>query len=205
MSYSNIQNIKYASVTSNNYFVDAQIWIYALQGDSSLDWWQLQYVDFFYSIVDSTIEPKPKIVVPTILFSEILNTWIKGIALKEFQAGMSIEEIRNFNFKKQYRTTTHYKENFEKVCDDILSLKNSLIFINDFDLISNPPVYINTEIDPFDFNDYLYYLICKEYQKRDKISIVTNDSDFQISDIPIITNNRDLISLKKSGVAKPRV
>ena len=196
MPFDNIKRITTTSVSSTYYFVDAQVWIYALQGDTALAWWQKEYVTFFYNIIECDMEPKPKIVMPTLLFSEILNTWLTKIALKDFKIENQIGG-NDFIFKRDYRPTPHYKENYEKICDDILSLKSSLIFINDSSIVSDNPAYIKSSIDPFDFNDFLYYILCKEVQKSNSISILTNDGDFQVSDIPIITNNRELIKLKK--------
>jgi hypothetical protein len=62
-------------------------------------------------------------------------------------------------------------------------------------VVTNPPLYISPVVDPFDFNDYLYYQMCKEFQKSSPLTILTNDGDFQINDIPIVTLNRDLLAL----------
>lgn len=197
MPFDNIKRIKEVAVTSTGYFVDAQVWIYALQGDTLLKWWQEVYVNFFYDIIESELEPRPKIIMPTLLFSEILNTWLTKIALPEYLRNNPLEQGEKFVFKKHYRNTPHYQENFEKICDDILSLKSSLLFVSDSLIVSDHPAYINTSIDPFDFNDFVYYTLCREMQKSSPLSIVTHDGDFQVCDIPIITNHRDLLALKR--------
>lgn len=195
MPFANIQRLAYATVQSTNYFVDANVWIYSLQGDTTLQHWQQRYSDFFYDIIESTLDPKPKVVIPTMLFSEVLNTWLTNIAMPEYKIIQGIAPNVQFKFKRDYRPTQHYRDNYEKVCDDILSMKDSITFINDSKVVAHPPLYIAPIVDPFDFNDYLYYQICKEFQKDSPISIVTNDGDFQVNDIPIITANNTLLTL----------
>lgn len=195
-SYSNISKLSnYTLIQSTNYFVDANVWLYALQGDDLLEWWSKMYSDFFYKIVESDIEPRPKILLPSLLFSEILNTYLKLIALPEYKTINGIPENASFQFKKDYRPTIHYKDSYEKLCDDILSLKSLLIFLDDKSIITNPPLYLTPAVDPFDFNDYFYYQICREFRKDNSVTILTNDSDFQIKDIPIITLNKTLLRL----------
>lgn len=196
MPFANIQRLAFATVQSTNYFADANIWIYALQGDDLLAKWQKNYNDFFYNIIESSLDPKPKIVMPTMLFSEILNTWLTKFALDEYKTLEGIQPGTNFSMKRDYRPTQHYKDNYEKICDDILSMKDSLLFVDDSTVVSHPPLYIAPAVDPFDFNDYLYYQMCREFQRSSPVTILTNDGDFQIEDIPIITANRDLIALQ---------
>lgn len=196
MSFANIQKLSYnTTVQSTNYFIDANVWIYAIQGDVVLENWQNIYSDFFYAIVESTLDPKPKILMPTMLYSEVLNTWITKIAMNEYKVTNGIPPNANFSFKNDYRPTQHYRENYEKICDDVMTIKDSLLFISDSNVVTDPPLYICSVIDPFDFNDFLYYQICKEFQKSYPVTILTNDSDFQINDIPILTTNRVLLTL----------
>ena len=195
MSFANIQRLANTAVQSTNYFVDANVVIYAIQGDGVLAHWQKRYSDFFYDIAESTLDPKPRIVMPTMLFSEILNTWITKFAMDEYKTLNGISRNDAFSFKRDYRPTQHYKDNYEKICDDVMSIKDALLFINDSNVVTNPPLYISPVADPFDFNDYLYYQMCKEFQKSSPLTILTNDGDFQINDIPIVTLNRDLLAL----------
>lgn len=191
MPSSNIQSLKNACVRPIDYFVDANVWIYALRGDDKLRGWQKEYVDYFYEIIESSLEPK--ILFPTMLFSEVLNTWLKKIAMEEYKALNGIPESGRFYFKRDYRPTAHYRENYERICEDVSSFKSSLLFIDDSCVVvGDPPIYIKPVFD-FDFNDYFYYQICREFQKSNPVTILTNDGDFQISDIPIVTSNKTLL------------
>lgn len=194
MPSANITKLARARVTSTNYFVDTNVWIYAIQGDGLLEPWQRHYSDFFYDIIDSHLDPLPKILMPTLLFSEILNTYLKQIALDEYKTINGIPKGTSLNFKNDYRPTQHYKESYEKVCDDIYGLRTSINFIGDQSVLTDPPLYLNPAIASFDFNDYFYYQICKEFQKSKSVTILTHDSDFRITDIPIVTANWTLLS-----------
>lgn len=196
MPFANIQRLANATVQSTNYFIDANVWIYALQGDTFLNRIQLAYSNFFYDIIESDLDPQPKVLMPTMLFSEILNTWLTKIAFSEYKKVKAIPEDNSFRYKHHYRPTQDYKDNYEKICDDVLSMRDSITFINDSSIVTNPPLYMTPVVDPFDFNDYLYYQICREFQRSSQITILTNDGDFQINDIPLITAHRDLLSLR---------
>jgi uncharacterized membrane protein YgaE (UPF0421/DUF939 family) len=126
--------------------------------------------------------------------SEIVNTFIKQIAIPDYKYSAGIPDAKNLVFKKDYRPTDHYKKSFERMMDDILTFKASLLFIDDAK-IANDNVLLNKNNGIFDYNDYLYYQICKELNQKQRVIIVTNDSDFQINDIEIVTMNRTLLAL----------
>ena len=197
MSFTNIIRLADANVTSTNYFIDANVWIYAIQGDLGVltHSWQERYSEFFYDIIESNLEPKPKILMPSLLFSEILNRYLR-ISFEEYKIENSIDENTQFRFKNEYRETDHYRENYEKICDDVIGYEGSIIFMSDSALIqNNSPSYLTGSIGTFDFNDFFYCQLCREYQKVNPVTILTNDGDFNINDIPIITSNRRLLSL----------
>lgn len=196
MPYSNITKLESKSeVISTNYFVDANVWLYALQGDDILSNWQLKYSEFFYKIIESELENRPKILMPTLLFSEIINTYLKQIAMPEYKQIEGIPAAAKFSYKGDYRNTAHYKDSYEKVCDDILGLKSSIVFIDDKSLLTEPPLFLNTDIGEFDLNDFLYYQICLAFQLEQPVILLTNDGDFRITDIPILTANSTLLAL----------
>ena len=195
MPFPNILNLRRASVTSANYFVDANVWIYSLQQFEDLENWENIYYQFFYDIIDSTLDPKPKIIVPTLLISEIVNTYLRKFAIPEYKLANSIAANLPFDFKRDYRPTQHYTDSFEKIMDDIQGLHSSLRFFDDSQVANDHTILLNKSIGQFDYNDYLYYSICKELNKSERVIMVTNDGDFQINDFEIITSNRTLLSL----------
>lgn len=195
MPFPNITNLRRASVTSANYFVDANVWIYSLQKFEDLEHWENSYYQFFFDIVDSTLDPQPKIILPTLLISEIVNTYLRKFAIPEYKLENGIADTTPFEFKRDYRPTQHYTDSFEKIMDDIQSLHASIKFYDDRLVANDKSILLNKSIGQFDYNDYLYYSLCKELNKSERVIMLTNDGDFQVSDFEIITSNRTLLSL----------
>jgi predicted nucleic acid-binding protein len=192
MAYSNIQKLRNCRVEPIKYFIDANVWIYSMQNFHTLERWQQGYANFFFEIIDSDLQPKPKIIVPSLLISEIINTYLKQIAFKDYKKENGI--TTNIDFKRDYRPTQHYKDSLEKVCDDLLSYKASIEFVNDDILIKNPDIMLNIPSTNFDYNDYFYYRLCQHVNSTQPLSMITNDGDFLVSDLNILTENRDLLS-----------
>ena len=193
MGFNNIYNAKHVEIEPVLYFIDANAWIYTLQNDIDLDWWEKTYRDLFYDIIYSTLTPKPKIILSSLLLSEIINTYLKRIAVLEYRLVNNIPYSQEINFKKDYRPSLHYKQSFERIMHNIANFKSSILFVDD-SKIANYATLINKDIGLFDYNDYLYYCLCKELNKTQKVIIVTNDSDFRVNDIDIVTMNKTLLS-----------
>lgn len=85
MAFINIIPLRNANVESAFYFVDANVWIYSLESFSNLSDLENNYYQFFYDIVDSNLDPKPKILLPILLISEITNTYLRKIAMPEYK------------------------------------------------------------------------------------------------------------------------
>ena len=198
MSFNNIIKLKRATIESANYFVDANVWIYSLQSFGSLTNWEEEYYQFFFDIIDSSLDPKPKILMPTLLLSEIINTYLRKVAMPDYKIEQGISSGTMIDFKIDYRPTTHYKDSYEKMMDDIYNLGESVKYIDDSLISTNESILLNNPNDTFDFNDYFYYNLCKELNKSEKTVLLTNDSDFIINDLELITNNRSLLALKKT-------
>ena len=196
MSFPNIIPLWKAAVEPVKYFVDANIWIYSLQKFEDLERWEDKYYQFFFDIVDSTITPKPKILLPTLLLSEIINTYLRKFAIPEYRQINNIPAATVIDFKRDYRPTQHYKDSYEKMMDDISSLHSSIQFIDDHSIAYNDAVLFNKSIGSFDYNDHLYYSLCVELNKTERIIMLTNDGDYQVNDFEIVTSNRTLLNLR---------
>lgn len=190
----NIIKLSHSRVEPIKYFIDANVWIYAMQNPNSLKYWESKYADFFFDIIDSKLDPQPKIILPSLLISEIINTYIRQIALKEYknQVGVSSDK---FDFKRDYRPTQHYKDNLEQICDDILGYKSSIDFVSDDLMVKNPDIILNVPSSNFDYNDYIYYCMCQNISATTSLAMITNDSDMDVSDIKILTENKTLLAL----------
>jgi predicted nucleic acid-binding protein len=195
MSYPNIKRLSNSRVEPIKYFIDANVWIYAMQNPNSLKHWETKYADFFFDIIDSNLEPQPKIILPSLLISEIINTYLRQIALLDYKRNNGVSATDRFDFKKDYRPTTHYKDNLEQICDDILGYKSSIDFVTDDLMVKNPDIILNIPSSNFDYNDYIYYCMCQHIGITNSLAMITNDSDMNVRDIKILTENKVLLSL----------
>ena len=182
-------------IPGSNYLIDTNVWILALSQFSDMKPWENKYVDFFFEIVDCPLTPAPKILMPTLLMSELVNTYLRKFAMVDYKVEIGMDENEKLDFKTEYRVTQQYRNRFEQLIDDITSYSTTLRFFDDRGIAANPALLLNKAIDEFDYNDYLYYAICRELKKTERIAIVTNDGDYHPDDLDIITSNRKLLNL----------
>jgi len=195
MPFPNIIPLRRATVEPVKYFVDANVWIYSLQKFEDLEPWEDNYYQFFFDIIDSILTPKPKVLLPAILLSEIINTYLRKFAIPEYRLLNSVPANIITDFKRDYRPTQHYKDSYEKMMDDISGLHASIDFLDDRAIAHDSAILLNKSIGTFDYNDHLYYSLCVEFNKSERLIMVTNDGDYQVNDFEIITSNRTLLSL----------
>lgn len=197
MSYSNIEKLKNnTAVKPCLYFFDAQIWIYATQAfQISNEEWQMRYVSFFQDIIDNDLVIKPKIILNSLLLSEIINTYMRQIAFVEYCNFNDLDK-KYVDYKREYRNKEHYKLSYKYINDEINNYRSVIKFIDDAHIVKDFPNFLKKDILPFDLNDYYYYLTCLEYSKANELILVTNDSDFLVNDINILTYNKTLLEAK---------
>jgi hypothetical protein len=190
MSAANIISLKKARVLSADYFIDANVWILSLFNFDELQHWEQEYVSFFYNVAESKLVPAPKILVPTLLLSEIINTYMKKVALPDYErvTGQVMQD-----YKRDYKGTQHYNDSFSILMDNISGLSDAIRFVDDRSLVEQPQVLTQRSIGDFDYNDHLYYHLCKELNKTSRVVIVTCDRDFTVGDIELITSNPKLL------------
>ncbi len=190
MPLPNIIQLKNANVEPTNYFVDANVWIYSLQQFDTLAGWEDDYYQFFFDIVESPLNPK--LLMPTLLLSEIVNTFLRKIAMVEFRD--SLQPLpQSFEFKRDYRPTAHFRQKYEQMMDDIHSLRNSIRFVDDGIISKKGSLLLDKCIGNFDYNDFLYHNFCCDFCKQEKLTMLTNDGDFYVSEYNIVTSNRKLL------------
>lgn len=194
------------------YFIDSNVWIAQLRSlgtsPNSLD---EPYVNFFEGIVSLNVETnvkvikkikhKPKIIVTSLLLSEIFNAYMRQIAMKlyYYQEGVknglndnaALSDWKNYDFKKDYRITNDYNNQLKKLKKDFLAYNDYIQYRDDSFNQLGPKSIIESISDTSDFNDFYYYYSLIEEQ----IPIVTNDSDFCFMDFPIITANPKLLKI----------
>jgi len=201
MAY-HITDIRYCAPDSYPfYFFDANSWIAVLKnsGVFAVDSHEQPYVDLFEAIITThthkgTKQAKqvrhfPKIVVTSLLLSEIFNAYMRNVAMKVFYGAAG---FKTKSFKTDYRPTPDYKKQIKNLTSDFIAFKD-YIEIRDDRLTEIDPFSILPSLDESnDFNDFFYYY---SFQGTG-IPIVTHDSDYQYQDIPIITAQHKLLSIK---------
>lgn len=188
----NIKDISSCSpIPSKKYLFDANVWMIIL-GKNKYNWNQKKYVTFFEKFKNSILKPPPRIILLSLILSEIINSCL-GIARIKYadREGIPKEKRKQFFKDKHsgYRTTDDYEKQYRLICDDMKSYNTFYEIVNDEfnhlnlqSFLKNPPIKL-------DFNDYYYYRLAK---KKGYI-IVTNDEDFFVEDVEIITANQNLL------------
>ncbi|NVM66884.1 hypothetical protein FHW88_005202 [Mucilaginibacter sp. SG538B] len=181
------------------YFFDANAWIAALKstGSGKVDSYEQVYVDFFEAIVNThthkdtpqakKIKNFPKFVMCSLLLSEIINAYMRQVAMKLYYG----DRYKDFDFKKDYRPSADYRAKLKSLISDLQAFED-YIDIQDDDFKKIDPFSIIHQLNADnDFNDfyYFYYLHGKD------IPIVTHDGDFIFQDLPIVTNQKKLLNL----------
>lgn len=190
-----------------SYYFDANVWIAALNFYSAgtNNSHEIPYQKFFDAIVClnetnetdgiQKIKHKPKIVVTSLVLSEIINAYMRRVAMRTFFGGGN--EYKNYDFKKDYRDNpkSDYNKQLSNLCSDLKALSNYTILMSDsFDSLEPFTLIQELPFSKQDFND-LYY---RELLKKHNIPYVTNDRDCKFEGILTITSNEKLLRLSPS-------
>lgn len=196
MAYSFSSATTHVIEPNTKFFLDANIWLKILQPKNNPSHKEREYRLFFDKIISNN---KVKIVVPSLIISEVINRILREVyygkhIAKQKKADSSFVPTNDY-YKNTYRKTEDFSIAYNLICDDIKNYHSSIELINDEfgtnikfkHVMSNPP-------QGLDFNDYYYFRLCK----LNKYYLVTDDKDFWIEDISIITLND---TLKNKNIA----
>lgn len=191
MSY-NIQRLDFFSIKEGNYFFDSNIWLKILRPKNNPTPKEQKYIDFFEKLRK---KGNAKVVVPVMVLSEVINRYLREVSMQKYILKKKLKEVGKEFYKEVFRPTPEFKIEYELLCDEIKAYHDTLTLINDGvstdfkfkHILNSPPKGL-------DFNDYFYYTLCK---KNDYL-LVTDDKDFFVEDIQIITLNSTLLELKYS-------
>jgi len=186
------------------YFFDSNVWISGLiyYGYGSSQPFEKPYQNFIEAIINlnSAAPPsvtkrrknQPKIIISNLLISEIINAYMRKVAMKSFFGGG--ETYKSKDFKRDYRNNPHsdYKPNLSDLCYNFSCFKDYTILsdgyintINPHDIVDDLPSKLA------DFNDLCFY----HYLKDKNIPFITHDRDFKFENLHIITANPELIRI----------
>ena len=189
------------------YFFDTNAWLPYLVG---LDNLQGQRGEFYANLLEDVIyingitDPQklkrykfqPKIIVSSLLLSEIYNAYLRMIAYEGYlkESGLERKDLG----QKAYRGTEHFQNHRALMYANIEVAQNAFLFVDDNFNALNPLKLLESIPKSSDFNDFYYYSFLKKIETKDfKVSIITDDGDFAFEDIEIITINHTLRQLSK--------
>lgn len=188
------------------YYFDANCWITQLLVSTPeiLRPQPEKYTRFFSDmIVAGTPKPitvlakpgtyTPKIVVTSLLVSEIFNTYMR-IRWEHFKKSAP----SCTTFKRHYRPTSDYEKNLKNLVSDFQAYRDYTVLESDYVHEIDPYTLLQEVSARNDFNDMYSYFQIMEIQKVKKpIAIVTDDADFAFHSVDVITANRNLLSFTK--------
>lgn len=194
MAY-NISLLDNHSIEKKKYFFDANIWLIILKPPFELTPHQKKYLDFVEKFMKSS--QNPKIVIPSLVLSEVINRYLRDVGMNKFIKKNKFTDVDSRFYKEKYRPSDQFKIDYKLLCDDIKNYNNHYEFIPDKlgeefkskHILSSPPKSL-------DFNDHYYYLLAK----KENYSIVTDDGDFFVEDVEILTLNSTLYQKMKDSV-----
>lgn len=184
----------HSPVLGRKYVFDANVWIYVLEADLDLKDSARkaeQYVNLLQRVKQAG-SPKPKVVLPAIILSEVINR-----LLRSYYFPLFIEEHKtllttgsdSYNYKHVYRSHEQFRIDYEMILYSIKAYHNLLELVSDeFSLLRIKDVFNNPNVR-LDFNDY----ILVEMSRRNDYIIVSDDGDLEGQDITVVTGNQKLL------------
>tara|TARA_R110000744_G_scaffold88464_2_gene172465 strand:+ start:2124 stop:2711 length:588 start_codon:yes stop_codon:yes gene_type:complete len=166
------------------FFFDTMIWLSILAPEFSEDNSRMnKYIGFFDKVYN---DPHSKIAVSSLSISELTNTYFRVVAVRMYEKENNTTVHHN-EFKTKYRTTAHFKDQYQIICDEIDARSDSLIYVDH--TLEQTDLVNAVNYPSLDFNDYCYYQICK----NQGITIVTDDQDFFVEKLKVLTLNSRLM------------
>lgn len=190
-----IKHIDQVANLSPCYFFDANLWLKILRPQINLSHKDTKYLAFVERFKNDP--NKPKIIITAFLLSEVINRYLHDESFTRFCKKQGGGKQDKRYFKDVYRTSKDYQKDYTNLCDDIYAYSSIFTLVTD-DLgarVSIDQLLLNP-ITSLDFNDHYYYLLAK----LNNYPIVTDDGDFFVEDVEILTYNSGLIDKAKATV-----
>jgi len=192
MSYL-IEDLKEHNLSSNKkYLLDSNIWIKILAPRNNPSSNDKLYIAF----VEQLLELKGKnIIVPALIVSEVMNRLLRDIHMAKFINKIGAQHPLPSDFYKNvFRPSKEYRIGYALIADDFRIYLDKMQFTNDGfgDLIKYKHVLSHLDFN-LDFNDCYYYHL----SKKKNFSIVTDDKDFWVKDVNVITRSQTLLDKQR--------
>jgi predicted nucleic acid-binding protein len=194
-----ISHLNNVAIQNRPYFLDANIWIKILRPKLIPSDRDKKYLAFYKKLITSAA--KPKIAVTSMVFSEVINRVMRDVAMSKYMREEAVNPaaIDKSFYKSVYRKSPHFQKQYNLLCQEILELDPYYHLMSDSlgndikldDLFSDPD-------QGLDFNDNYYVQLAKKV----KFPIVTDDSDFFVEEVEILTYN-DKLYQRSKNLVKP--
>lgn len=172
------------------YLLDSNIWIKILAPRNKPSQQDEDYIAFFERLIETK---GCSIVVPALIFSEVVNRLLRDIHLPKFKREKQIQgELPKDFFKNVFRASSEYKIAYSLISDDFKAYHSNITIVNDGfgDTVKLKYVLPSKPDFNLDFNDSYFYFLAK---KRNYI-IVTDDKDFWVKEVKVVTLNAALLN-----------
>jgi predicted nucleic acid-binding protein len=200
-----IKHLDNVTIDARHYLFDANLWIKILLPTYNKKPRDEKYLGFFSKFKSNS--KNPKIVLTTLIISEVMNRLLReyGMNYLFFRANPQAKalfdngtpEYKRSFYKSVYRKDDHYKDTYKKLADEFRNYESLSVFVDDG---FGKEVSINDALTllskDLDFNDNYFVHLAKS---RNYI-IVTDDEDFFIEDVEIVTYNSTLHQKAKNSV-----
>lgn len=195
----NISNIRNCNPKAGvNYFFDSNFWFPYFHRVNNPKSNEKPYFDFFEKVLKFPDSPKPKIVVTNSLISEVVNRSLRSVAMPKFAKlnGDDPKKLPQDYYKTVYRQSDQFCEDYEFYISNFKDFLGNILFAKDGSNQYKPKEILSTNNLKLDFNDQLFYMVAR----KQGYSIVTNDSDFWVKEVEILTSNPTLIAKQNEHI-----
>lgn len=213
-----VRDIKKEQLGDRLFFFDSNVWVFifnqTLDKKSKAFERQTHYIDFWNKVTQAVTKPgvkdptesvieRPVVAITSLVITETLNAHLrKGfVAYKNSlltKGEMSKEAIAALDYKRDFRDkASYYKILFEKCQAEFAAAAPYLQVIPGGKLDEEILDLLNIATHKEDFNDVYYATLCR----REKLVLVTDDGDFAVPGITILTANKSLLKRSTSGAA----
>ena len=177
----NISDVRHHIFTSEDrVFLDANIWLYIF-GPQDPEYQKRFWIDIYSEVFRSVVNSKSQIYIDVLILSEFINRYAR---LKYyFEAPVDVE-FKDFRKSEEFRIIA------QDIANDVKRILKYCTRIEsgfgDLQLQSLLNDYAKGDTD---FNDHVIGELCK----NNGFILITNDSDFKVQGIPILTANRYIL------------
>ena len=194
MNY-HIKHIESVPLEKKLYFFDANLWLKILKPRFQLSEKDQKYLDFVEKFKNHP--EHPKIAVTALVLSEVINRYLREVTYKKYCTKNKIENPPLSYYKEQYRSTLDFQSDYISLCEDIKAYQNFYELVADGlasdvrqkDILTSPPINL-------DFNDLYYY----KHALKKGFTVVTDDKDFFVENIEVLTYNNKLIEKANAAI-----